>query len=302
MKDKKLELIGEQVSILVDHNIKTLATGSPNWLIGENYDEKQVKFASYELRVSNKIAKITSDNSGIITVGKDFIDNGFIDIHPNQTLRLYTFEKLKLPTNVLARITVVGQIFSSGLFAENTFADPGFGVDDPLDLYITVINTTSRIIRIPVHSKLARIEFYRIGEGVEKSFSGTPSDIHLKYINAYKDCIAIPTDIDQSKLLEKFSDNLINYKDEDRCIQHFSIIQKSIIEEKKLNGRLRSKVNQLYIMIFFIISILFVILLYLFLPENLAPLSFIPLVINIIYPIFSKNARNALNDIVNKEK
>jgi deoxycytidine triphosphate deaminase len=311
MNNKILRQIGENVSILVDHNIKELANGDDGLLIGENYDEKQVKFASYELRVSNKIGMLSSNNDGILGVHKKFIpdEEKNIDIKPNQTLRLYTFEKLRLPVNVLARISVVGQVFATGLFAENTFADPGFGLEEPLELYITVVNTTSKIIRLPIKSRLARIEFYRIGDGVQKSFTGGSSDIHLTYLNAYKACIDKPSEDDQEKLFEKFSDNLINYRDEDRCVQHFAIMQKSILEEQKsnlevkdINKKLRERLNILQLIVFFIFLSLTALIAYTFIPKTLSLVSLLPVVFSFIYPFFNKNMRTALNDLTNTNK
>lgn len=302
MTTNTLEMQGQPVSILVDGDIKKLSTEKSNFLIAENYSEKQVKYASYELRVSDKIGKVRCDNDGDVSIAKSFLGSGeeYISINPNQTLRLYTYEKLRMPYNILGRITIVGQVFSTGLFASSTFADPGFGYHEPSSLYITVINTTPRIIKLPIHSRIARIEFYRLGEGVINAFSGQSRDIHLKYENAYIQYENNDDEITKKEMLRSFSDRLKRFEDEDRCLQHFSLIHKSVNDESI--KRLTRRVGMLQFTMALLVGLVMSVYLYSIIPDDFALVSLAPAVLLPALQFLAKETRVAFYDIFNRSK
>lgn len=132
-------------------------------LITENFDEKKVKQACYELRASNIYYDVYNRSR------RFELDRGeYILIKPKQCLVIITLESLKLPYNFLGRILTKGKLFSIGISAVNTYADPGFEGR----LGIVLINLSNSYIKIYPDQPIAKIEFSKLSSNVDKPYKG----------------------------------------------------------------------------------------------------------------------------------
>jgi deoxycytidine triphosphate deaminase len=154
--------IGQPSGLLTDGDIR--AAVNQGFLLTGHEDEN-VRYSSYELRTGrHDILSFADDGERHTTP----VGANSVRLEPGQTARVWAAEEVRIPTNVLARVTTVGQIFSTGLAAENTFADPGY--DGPL--YVTLSNISHKVLTIPYGEPLARIEFYRLGKPVDRPHAG----------------------------------------------------------------------------------------------------------------------------------
>lgn len=132
-------------------------------LIVENYDEKKVKQACYELRASNIYYDIYNQSRRCV-----LNDGEYILIKPKQCLVIITLESLELPADFLGRILTKGKLFSIGISAVNTYADPGFEGK----LGIVLINLSNSYIKILAGQPIAKIEFSKLPSEVSKPYKG----------------------------------------------------------------------------------------------------------------------------------
>lgn len=146
---------------IVDTHLKKLCeTGT---LITENYNERSIKQACYELRSSNIYYDVYNSNAPI-----EINDDEYILIKPKQCIVSITKESLLLPSDVLGRILTKGKLFSIGISAVNTYADPGFSGR----IGIVLINLSNKYIKLKPGESIAKIEFSRLPSNVEKPYSG----------------------------------------------------------------------------------------------------------------------------------
>lgn len=131
-------------------------------LIAENFEEKNIKQACYELRAGNT-CYYTPDSKKVIIEKGDYIL-----IKPHQSVVIITEESLDLPNNILARILTKGKLFSIGLLPVNTYADPGFSGK----LGIVLNNSSKNYLKIMPLQSIAKIEFSRLEKDVVKPYSG----------------------------------------------------------------------------------------------------------------------------------
>jgi len=131
-------------------------------------DLSKVKYATYELRVSEDYHIVTYRDGQPNFTPKTVDESGKIIIEPGQTIKVLAKESFNIPKNIYVKINTVGQIFSAGLAAENTYADQGFNGQ----LYITLSNISSRRLSIKPNDPLARVEFHKLESPVEVPHSG----------------------------------------------------------------------------------------------------------------------------------
>jgi deoxycytidine triphosphate deaminase len=159
--------VGPVVGLLSDRDIKDAVRRG--YLFEQSgFSESNAKYASYEIRVGHQYEILKFEGDDVVHVPKELADGGSIDIPPGSTFLIVAEEIFRLPTNIFAKVTTVGQVFASGLAAENTFADPGY--TGPL--YITLTNVSSRILSLKQGDPLARVEFHKFQHIPEKTHVG----------------------------------------------------------------------------------------------------------------------------------
>jgi dCTP deaminase len=132
-------------------------------LIVENFDQKYLKQACYELRSSNLYFDLSNKNKRYTIEG----DN-YILLKPKQIIVIITYERLDLPTDIIGRIVTKGSLFSIGILPVNTYADPGFRGK----LGIVLNNASNNYIKIKVFQPIAKIEFSKLQQKVDNPYSG----------------------------------------------------------------------------------------------------------------------------------
>lgn len=132
-------------------------------LIIENYCEKNIRQACYELRASNICYDLVNGNK------KNVLKEGeYILIKPKQMIVIITMEKLELSSDILGRILTKGKLFSIGLLPINTYADPGFVGQ----LGVVFNNLSNNFIKIHPGEAIAKIEFSKLENPVNRPYSG----------------------------------------------------------------------------------------------------------------------------------
>src|SRR3984893_16367534 len=127
------------VGTIVDSDMEKLAAAGE--LITGHFDSTCVKQACYELRASDifwDVASAAEDKRVVVGVHGEYL------LKPNCYVVCIVKEHISLPSNVLARVLTKGLLFSIGVLAVNTYADPGFEGR----LGITLYNGSRRYVRI----------------------------------------------------------------------------------------------------------------------------------------------------------
>lgn len=159
--------LGPRSGLLNDNQIR--AAINAGFLFAEDScDFTKIKYATYELRVSKNYEIVIYTDGELATIKREVDDSGKIIIEPGQTIKVIAKEYFVVPSDIYAKINTVGQIFSAGLAAENTYADPGFSGE----LYITLSNISSRNLSIKPDDPLARVEFHKLESPVVVSHQG----------------------------------------------------------------------------------------------------------------------------------
>lgn len=155
--------IYEEISLgtLSDEEIKKLCTNGS--IITENFIDKNIKQACYELRASNIYYDLANENKKYVLNNEEYIL-----LKPKQLIVIITMESLDLPDNILGRILTKGTLFSIGLLPVNTYADPGFSGK----LGIIFNNLSNNYIKIIPGQSIAKIEFSRLQKQVAKKYNG----------------------------------------------------------------------------------------------------------------------------------
>ena len=159
MEDQKEKIVA--IGTLADKDIITYCKEGK--LIIEEYCEKNIKQACYELRASNIYYDLVNGNK------KNVLNQDeYILIKPKQMVVIITMETLELPLNILGRILTKGKLFSIGLLPVNTYADPGFTGQ----LGVVFNNLSNNFIKIYPGETIAKIEFCKLENSVSKPYSG----------------------------------------------------------------------------------------------------------------------------------
>ncbi len=135
--------------------IKTLADHEIADAIARNElvldaDPEGCKGACYELRMGNVYYDLTEDEKRwSVSPGGDVL------IKPGHRVVLITHERLALSDKVFARIVSKGSLFSVGLSAVATYADPGFHGR----IGIVTQNISDKYIVLPLLEPIAKVDF-----------------------------------------------------------------------------------------------------------------------------------------------
>ncbi|MFP6800039.1 MAG: hypothetical protein VCA39_13125 [Pseudomonas sp.] len=129
----------------------------------KNSSAKQVGAACYELRAGKTYFDLTENNSRT-----DLSQREFIIIKPWHRVVILTQESLEIPNDILARVVSKGSLFSIGLSAVCTQADPGFKGQ----LGIVTQNFSDKYIKISPGQAIAKIDFSFLSSESTKPYNG----------------------------------------------------------------------------------------------------------------------------------
>ena len=129
----------------------------------QNADIKRIGPASYELRMGSTYYDLTESDSPI-----NIKRNEFILIKPGHRVVLISHESIAVPDTMIARITSKGSLFSIGLSAVSTYADPGFSGQ----IGIVTQNVSDKYIRLPIGEPIAKIDFSYLSQPANSPYSG----------------------------------------------------------------------------------------------------------------------------------
>jgi dCTP deaminase len=128
-----------------------------------NGDAEQLSGACYELRLGNVYYDLTESDQPIqVAPGQDIL------IKPGHRVVLITHEELDVPNDMLTRIVSKGSLFSVGLSAVATYADPGFSGN----LGIVTQNISDKYIILPQLEPIAKADFTRLNGDVNRPYRG----------------------------------------------------------------------------------------------------------------------------------
>jgi dCTP deaminase len=129
----------------------------------KNGDAGQLSGACYELRLGNVYYDLTESDQPIqVGPGQDIL------IKPGHRVVLITHEELEVPNDMLTRIVSKGSLFSVGLSAVATYADPGFSGN----LGIVTQNISDKYIVLPQLEPIAKADFTRLKGDVSRPYRG----------------------------------------------------------------------------------------------------------------------------------
>jgi deoxycytidine triphosphate deaminase len=135
------------MKVLVDHEIADAIARKELVL---DADPEGCKGACYELRMGNVYYDLTEDEKRYpVPAGGDVL------IKPGHRVVLITHERLALNDKVFARIVSKGSLFSIGLSAVATYADPGFHGR----IGIVTQNISNKYIVLPLFEPIAKVDF-----------------------------------------------------------------------------------------------------------------------------------------------
>ena len=149
------------IGTLSDTDIRELCRSGK--LITEEFNERNIKQACYELRASNIYYDVANSDRKI-----EIDDSDYILIKPKQLVVIIALETLELPNDILGRILTKGKLFSVGLLPVNTYADPGFSGK----LGIVFCNLSNNYLKIKPKEAIAKIEFTKLENPVDRAYSG----------------------------------------------------------------------------------------------------------------------------------
>lgn len=148
------------MAILSDTEIKDRIANSELVIGG---DSSHVGPACYELRMGQIYYDLTEDDKRI-----DASEQGYVIIKPGHRVVLITLESLKVPTNIIARISSKGSLFSVGLSPASTYADPGFEGN----LGVVTQNFSDKYIKIPIGEHIAKVDFSLLSSASRNPYQG----------------------------------------------------------------------------------------------------------------------------------
>lgn len=143
--------------------LKILEYIKKNQIIVENFDEKCLEPASYDIRLGNE--GITSSLKKKI----DIIKKGYLVIEPGEFAIFLTLEYFKMPNNLVGNIGMKSKFARKGLiFMTGLQIDPGFEGY----LVIRALNTGTNNIIIPREEKIGMVQFLELITPVQLSYEG----------------------------------------------------------------------------------------------------------------------------------
>lgn len=126
-------------------------------------EKKMLEGASYQLRLGNVYYDLSED-------GKRFelLEDQTVIIKPGHRVVLITLEEFSVPPNFVARIVSKGSLFSIGLSAVATYADPGFCGN----LGIVTQNVSNKYLELSQGMPIAKVEFTQLSSEATKVYNG----------------------------------------------------------------------------------------------------------------------------------
>lgn len=128
-----------------------------------NADVKGLAGACYELRMGNVYYDLSEDGNRF-----ELGPAEKVLIKPGHRVALITAEDVDIPNDILVRIVSKGSLFSIGLSAVATYADPGFSGN----LGIVTQNVSDKYIVLPQGEAIAKADFTRLSGTVVKFYDG----------------------------------------------------------------------------------------------------------------------------------
>ena len=129
----------------------------------KNGDRGQLSGAFYELRMGNVYYDLTENDHPIrLNAGEEVL------IKPGHRVVLITQEELIVPDEMVVRVVSKGSLFSIGLSAVATYADPGFSGR----MGIVTQNVSDRYLLLPQGESIAKAEFTKLSGKVNRSYKG----------------------------------------------------------------------------------------------------------------------------------
>jgi dCTP deaminase len=126
-------------------------------------DTARLAGACYELRMGEVYYDLTEDGKRFaLKPGQNVL------IKPGHRVVLITAEELDIPADILVRVVSKGSLFSIGLSAVATYADPGFSGN----LGIVTENVSDKYIELPQGEPIAKADFTRISAAASKPYKG----------------------------------------------------------------------------------------------------------------------------------
>ena len=148
------------MKVLADHEIADAIVRKELVL---DADPKGCKGACYELRMGDVYYDLTENEKRYpVPTGGDVL------IKPGHRVVLITHESLVLSDKVFARIVSKGSLFSVGLSAVATYADPGFQGR----IGIVTQNISDKYIVLPLLEPIAKVDFTILETSVSHPYKG----------------------------------------------------------------------------------------------------------------------------------
>jgi deoxycytidine triphosphate deaminase len=148
------------MTTLADHEIAALIERGELVL---DADLRNCIGASYELRMGRVYYDLTDGERRWAVP-----DGGTVLIKPGHRVVLITYERLALSPSIFARIVSKGSLFSIGLSAVATYADPGFHGR----LGLVTQNISSKYIVLPALEPIAKVDFTTLTTPATRSYTG----------------------------------------------------------------------------------------------------------------------------------
>lgn len=128
-----------------------------------NFDSAGIAGACYELRMGSVYYDLTEDGQRFeLEEGKQAL------IKPGHRVVLISAEELRVPSNLLVRIVSKGSLFSIGLNAVSTYADPGFVGH----IGIVTQNVSDKYILLPQGEPIAKATFTKLSGDATRLYIG----------------------------------------------------------------------------------------------------------------------------------
>jgi deoxycytidine triphosphate deaminase len=150
----------DSMKTLADHEIADAIARNELVL---DADPEGCKGACYELRMGDVYYDLTEDEKRwSVPPGGDVL------IKPGHRVVLITHERLALSDRVFARIVSKGSLFSVGLSAVATYADPGFHGR----IGIVTQNISDKYIVLPLLERIAKVDFTILETSASNPYKG----------------------------------------------------------------------------------------------------------------------------------
>lgn len=147
--------------ILVDEEIKKYVSSGEVGIVG--FSEKCLQPASYDLRVGEEAFTVSA--ARVINIQNE----GLLEVQPGDFALIMTYEKLRLPSNMLGRFGLRSVYARMGLLATaGPQVDPGFEGK----LVIGIVNFSSQSIKLSYLTPFCSLELHRLSREVMNPYRG----------------------------------------------------------------------------------------------------------------------------------